>query len=315
MQQALDGIYTYMQQCLTSDQGLLQQLAAAVLQHKGKFIRPQLTILVAGMLSGSISEKALRGAAIVSLLHHASLIHDDVIDEAHIRRFAPTVNAQFGNQSAVLWGDYILASILRFIASYKDYDYVDLFAKTVQDMIEGEVMQLAQAQAVACSEERYMRIIEKKTGSLMAMACMVGAIAANTSQKQQETVFEIGNLLGIAFQLADDLVDYDCDTATGKMPFMDLKAHRFTLPLIHSLEQAQPDERRYIQVLITSDEQPADITELVCKFIHQHGGKAYTQAKIAAYHQEVLHIANYAFTASDYQLQFIKLLSELFPSS
>ncbi len=304
-----------MQQCLANDQALLQQLSAAVLQHKGKVIRPQLTILVAGMLSGNISEKALRGAAIVALLHHASLIHDDVIDEARIRRFAPTVNAQLGNKPAVLWGDYILASILRFIASYQDYDYLDLFAQTVQDMIEGEVMQLPQAQATACSEERYIRIIEKKTGSLMAMACMVGAIAANASQKQQATVYDMGNRLGIAFQLADDLVDYDCDAATGKMPFMDLKAHRFTLPLIHSLEQAQPAEMQYIQGLITSDAQPFDIAAPVCKFINQHGGKTYTQAKIGAYHQEVLHIVQDAFAASDYQLQFIKLLNQLFPSS
>lgn len=313
MQKEFNSISTYIQQCLASDHALLQQFAAAVLQHKGKFIRPQLTVLVAGMVSGGVSEKALRGAAIVALLHHASLIHDDVIDEAQIRRFAPTINTQFGNKAAVLWGDYILASILKFIAVYEDYGYLTLFSQTVQDMVEGEVMQLEQVKTGVCSEERYMQIIEKKTGSLMGMAAMMGAIAADASPQQQASMYQVGNMLGIAFQLIDDLVDYDRDAATGKMPFMDLKSHRFTLPLLYSLAQAEPATRKYILSIIASDAQKADIATPVCQFINQFGGIAYTQAKISSYYQTILRMVKSSFPTSDYQLQLIQLIDQLFP--
>ncbi len=315
MEKAFDQISIYIRACLESDNTLLQYLANAVLEHKGKFIRPKMTALVSALLSGSIPEKALRGAAVVALLHHASLVHDDVIDEASIRRFAPTVHAQFGNKVAVLWGDYMLVSILKFVAGHQDYDYLDLFVNTVQEMIEGEFMQLEQVGTKQLSEQQYMQIIEKKTGSLMAMACLLGAIAVNASQKEKELMYDMGKLLGIAFQLIDDLVDYDRDVETGKMPFMDLKAQRFNLPLIYSLEQAPPEVRTDIQDLIINDGYDEEMVEKVCDFINQFGGKAYTYKKIASDYQEILHIIQETFIVSDNQLPLIQFVNELFPAS
>jgi len=314
MQKAFDQINIYIQQSLANDNTLLKHLADAVLQERGKFIRPTMTVLVSAILNGNIPEKALRGAAVVALLHQASLIHDDVIDEASIRRFARTVHAQFGNKAAVLWGDYVLVSILKFIGEHQDYDYLDLFAKTVQEMIEGEFMQLEQVGRKPCSEELYMQIIEKKTGSLMAMACLLGAIAVNASQKQKERMYHMGKLLGTAFQLLDDLVDYDRDIETGKIPFMDLKAGRFTLPLIYSLEQAPEEVRKNIQDLIIRGAQNNDTVETVCNFINQFGGKAYTNAKIASYHQEILFIIQDTCIISDAQLALIQFVNQLFPA-
>lgn len=313
MQEELSQVNVYIQQCLSSNNQPIQQLITHISQQQGKQIRPQLTLLVVGILGGKITDKARRGAALVSLLHHASLIHDDVIDEASTRRYIATVNAQWGNKIAVLLGDYVLASMLRMIAANKDYDYMDILVSTAQAMAEGEIMQLQQVQVGGCNEAAYLQIIQKKTASLMAASCALGAIAVDASSEQMNIAYQIGEQLGMAFQLADDLIDYDSYAHTGKTAFMDLKAQQFTLPLIYSLQQASSSEVQHIKGIIQDIHYDAAALEAVLQFINQWGGVAYTQQKISFYRQQTLGLIDSYLPPSDYVVALISFINQLLP--
>lgn len=314
MQEELSQVNAYIQQSLSSDSAFLQQLITHTSQQPGRQIRPQLTLLVAGMLGGTITDKARRGAALISLLHHASLIHDDVIDEASSRRYVATVNANWGNKVAVLLGDYVLASMLRIMAANKDFSYMSMVVTTAQAMAEGEIMQLQQAQEGGGSEAGYLQIIQKKTASLMAAACALGAIAVDASAAQVDIAYQIGEQLGIAFQLVDDLRDYDSYAHTGKLAFMDLKAQQFTLPLIYCLQYASPSEVHHMRIVMQDIHDEAAI-EAVLGFIKQEGGMAYTQQKIAFYYQQALGLINSYLPPSDYTAALISLVEEVLPPS
>jgi octaprenyl-diphosphate synthase len=312
MQEELSRVNAYIQQSLSSDNQLLQQLIAHITKQQGKQIRPQLTLLVAGILGSKITDKARRGAALVSLLHHASLIHDDVVDEAMTRRYIATVNAQWGNKIAVLWGDYVLASMLRMIAANKDYAYMDMLVATAQAMAEGEIRQLQQAQAGGCSEAAYLQIIQKKTASLMAASCALGAIAVDASSEQIDIAYQIGEQLGMAFQLADDLLDYS-QVNTGKSSFMDVKAQQYTLPLIYSLQQASASEEQHIRRLIKEIPHDATALEAVLQFVNQWRGIAYTQQKTSFYRQKTLELIDSYLPPSDYGVALTSLINQLLP--
>jgi len=309
MQEELSQVNAYIQQSLSSDSQLLQQLITHISQQQGKQIRPQLTLLVAGILGGKITDKARRGAALTSLLHQASLIHDDVVDEAMTRRYIATVNAQWGNKIAVLWGDYVLASMLRMIAANKDYAYMDMLVATAQAMAEGEIMQLQQAQEGGCSEAAYLQIIQKKTASLMAASCALGAIAVDASSEQMDIAYQIGEQLGMAFQLADDLIDYDSQVNTGKSSFMDVKAQQFTLPLIYSLQQASASEVEHVRKMVKKAPHDAVVLQAVLQFVNQWGGIVYTQQKIAFHHEQALRLIDSCLPPSDYTVALTSFIN------
>ncbi|NEJ83585.1 polyprenyl synthetase family protein, partial [Rhizobium leguminosarum] len=167
-------------------------------------------------LGSNITDKTYRGAALVSLLHHASLIHDDVVDEAAYRRHVKTINTIWGNKLAVLFGDYILANSLRIAIENQDYNFLSMLTLTTQTMSEGEILQLRQAQEIVISETIYLEIIQKKTASLLAASCAMGAMSVSASQEQIEIMYAIGEQIGMAFQLSDDLLDYGTTTDAGK---------------------------------------------------------------------------------------------------
>lgn len=311
IQEQLSQVNAYIQQCLSSNSQPLQQLITHLSQQQGKQIRPQLTLLMAAILGGKITAKARRAAALVSLLHDASLVHDDVIDEANTRRYVATVNAQWGNKVAVLWGDYILASMLRMLAANKDYDYMSMLVATAQAMAEGEIIQLQQAQLGSLSEAAYLQIIQKKTASLMAASCAVGAIAVYASSEKINTAYQIGEQLGMGFQLVDDLIDYNSYKHTGKAAFMDLKTQQFTLPLIYSLQNASLSEAQYIKKLIREAAHDAAALQEVVKFVNQYGGITYTQQKISCYHQQILSLIDAYLPPSDYTAALVSLVEQL----
>jgi octaprenyl-diphosphate synthase len=315
IQEELSQVNANIQQCLSSDNQALQQLFIHISQQQGKQIRPQLTLLLAGILGGKITDKARQGAALVSLLHHASLIHDDVIDEASTRRYIATVNAQWGNKVAVLWGDYVLASMLRMIVANKDYAYMDILVSTAQAMAEGEIRQLQEVQVGGCNEATYLQIIQKKTASLMAASCALGAIAVDASSEQVDIAYQIGEQLGIAFQLADDLIDYDSYAHTGKPAFMDLKAQQFTLPLIYSLQQVSLPEAQHIRKAIQDIPHDAAALQTVLQFVNQWGGIAYTRQKISFYHQQTLRLMDDYLPHSDYTAALVSLIKQVLPPS
>jgi octaprenyl-diphosphate synthase len=315
IQEELTQVNSYIQQCLSSNNQLLQQLVTHILQQQGKQIRPQLTLLVAGILGGKITNKARRGAALVSLLHHASLMHDDVIDEASTRRYTATANAQCGNKIAVLGGDYILAGMLRMLASNKDYDYIDMLVTTAQTMAEGEIMQLQQAQEGEYSEATYLQVIQKKTACLMAASYALGAIAVDAPPAQVDRAYQIGEQLGIAFQLADDLIDYDGYAPTGKSAFMDLKAQQLTLPLIYSMQNATLSEVQHIQQMIKEATHDPSALQTVVQFVIQKRGITYTQQKISFYHQQTLKLIDAYLPSSSYTAALVSLVGQLLPPS
>lgn len=298
--------------CLYNKDSIIEQIIQSSFQHQGKQLRPQLVLLVAGMLGRDITEKTRRGAALVSLLHHASIIHDDVIDEAGYRRYKKTVNTAWGNKLAVLLGDYVLASILRIAVENQDYDFLSMLTSTAQSMSEGEILQLMQAQEIELCEVTYLQIIQKKTASLLAASCAIGAMSVNATQEQVKIMYEIGEQLGMAFQLYDDLLDYNLAADTGKPKFMDLKSHILTLPLIYALQQALPPEKQHVLSLIRSyNTVNINNVQEILSFVNRLGGINYTLQKIASYQQTALMLTKQHLQTSCYRDLFIKLIQEI----
>ena len=279
----LQEVNRYIKRLFSKNSNPLRTLFQSLSYAKGKEIRPQIVIQVAVLLGSPISnEKMYRAAAFISLLHNASLIHDDVIDQAIHRRYNPTLNQKLGNKKAVLYGDYLLTVILNAAIHHKDYEYVSLLTTTIQEMVEGELLQL-NGYASPPNKTMYFKIIKKKTASLFGAACAMGAIAAAAPKQEICTFYKIGKEFGIAFQLYDDMLDYSHSTVSGKMPLMDIKNNLFTLPLLYTLEQATNLEKQLIAELIESYNTNKDFTTLeqLLKIIKRKGGMAYTYEKLS----------------------------------
>ena len=300
IQQELAEINTYIQNSLFATEPILQQLIQYLLQHNGKQYRSQLVLLSAGLLHKNITAKTRRGAALIDLLHHASIIHDDVVDEASVRRNKETVNAMWGNKIAVLFGDYLFANILKLAVEKKDYEYLSIITATAQQMSEGEIIHLKQTPGILLSEINYLEIIRKKTGSLFGSACAIGAISVGASIKEIQNLCTIGDQLGIAFQLIDDILDYSDKTNLGKASFMDFKNKKLTLPLIYSLEQASISDKEYILSLMQKENFNATMQEELLAFVNEFRGISYTIEKIDFYKKEIFReLTKYSY-ASDY---------------
>ncbi|MEL6153005.1 MAG: polyprenyl synthetase family protein, partial [Bacteroidota bacterium] len=228
----------------------LQQVIQHWRQAPGKQIRPQCVFLVAGAC-GKISPKAHRAAALAALLHQASLVHDDVVDEATHRRGHPTVHARWGNKVAVLFGDHLLAKALSLVTQHHDYDLLQCLTEATQAMTQGELLQLSQAHQPETSEQVYLDIIHQKTAHLFGACFVMGALTAKAEEAQVTTLRQAGLHLGMAFQIRDDLNDYRA-AEEGKPTGMDIREGKLTLPLIYALQQADAPTRQSIQTMIAS---------------------------------------------------------------
>ncbi len=287
---------------------LLQQVAQYVFQAPGKQLRPMLVFLVAGACGG-ITAKALRSAVLVTLLHEASLAHDDVVDKATHRRGRPTINAVWDNKVAVLFGDYLLAKGLSLATQHQDHDLLALISEAAQAMSEGELLQLAQLHAFDTTEAVYLEIIHKKTAYLFGTCLAVGAIAGGASGTQVASMRQAGEQIGMAFQLKDDWLDYGTEDL-GKPLGMDLKEGKLTLPLIHALQQAPAKERQGILHALKHSRHHPQQQEEVLAFVRQSPGMDYTQERMLAYQHKALQtLANTA--ASPYQEGLCALIQDL----
>ncbi|OJW66631.1 MAG: hypothetical protein BGO68_01620 [Candidatus Amoebophilus sp. 36-38] len=312
IQEGISKVNEYIYQSLQREDPSIQQFVDYLLQKQGKQIRPRFVLTVAVMLGERITEKTLRGAALISILHHASLIHDDVIDEASYRRHVKTFNVQWNNKLAVLFGDYLLATVLRIAVENNDYDYLAMLAKTAQAMSEGEILQLTRINGLSVSEVAYLHIIQQKTASLLGTACAIGAISVAASSTQIETLYTVGEQLGMAFQLRDDMLDYQGSVAnTGKAPLMDLKEKKLTLPLIYALQQAQPSEAEAILHKIHYHIEDTETLQQVGAFVHRLGGIDYTLKKMLDYREKALQILKNNVKPSVYQETLISLIEEI----
>jgi len=277
---------------------LLDKIMSYIVKRKGKQMRPMFIFLSAGAC-GQINESTYRGASLIELVHTASLVHDDVVDNSNYRRGFFSVNALWKNKIAVLVGDFLLTRGLFLALEHKDYDLLSICTDAVKEMSEGELMQMEKARHLDITEEIYYDIIRQKTASLIASCCAVGASSVGASPEVVKNMKTFGELVGMAFQIKDDLFDYGEDEI-GKPLGIDIKEKKMTLPLIHSLSKASWLEKRRIIGIVKNDSENTKKVKYVIDFVKTSGGIEYANQKMRGYHAEALQVLH-AFPASIYK--------------
>lgn len=285
---------------------LLDHIMNYIVKRKGKQMRPMFVFLTAG-LTGEINESTHRGAALIELLHTATLVHDDVVDDANYRRGFFSVNALWKNKIAVLVGDYLLSRGLLLSVDNDDFHLLKIVSNAVKEMSEGELLQIAKARKLDIDEEIYYDIIRQKTASLMASCCAVGASSNNSSPETIQKMREFGEKVGMAFQIKDDLFDYGEDEI-GKPVGIDIKEKKMTLPLIFALSKADWFEKRRIINLIRNKSEDKRAVNEVIDFVKKSGGLPYAKEAMNRFYQEALSILN-EFPDSDYKTSLLSLVA------
>ena len=260
---------------------LLDTIMNYIVKRKGKQMRP-LLVLHCAKLFGEVNEATYRGAALVELLHTATLVHDDVVDESNMRRGFFSINALWKNKVAVLVGDYLLSKGLLLSLKNKDFKALEILSSAVEQMSEGELLQMEKARKLDITEEVYFDIITKKTASLLASCCGIGANSTNQDEGTLEDIIAMGNAVGIAFQIKDDLFDYG-DNKVGKPTGIDIIEKKMTLPLIYALNVADKSERRAMIRIIKKDKKSKKQVNEVITFVKQKGGLEYAQKRMMEY--------------------------------
>lgn len=267
----LEEFEDYFKSTIKSDIPLLSIIINYILRKKGKHLRPMFVFLAAKM-NGDFNETTYMAASSIELLHTATLVHDDVVDESYERRGSFSINALWKNKLAVLVGDYILAKGLLLNIDHENYQFLQLISRSVKDMSEGEIIQMRKSLKPNINYESYFEIIRKKTASLIATSMAIGAASVTTDKQLIERMFEIGIDVGIAFQIKDDIFDYQAKGILGKPTGNDLRERKITLPLLHALSNTPEKERRRIlQEVRRKNKNSGKIQELV-DFVIEHGG-------------------------------------------
>jgi octaprenyl-diphosphate synthase len=265
---------------------LLDKIMTYIVKSKGKQMRPMFVFLTAGVC-GTIGEATHRGAALIELLHTATLVHDDVVDDADYRRGFFSINALWKNKVAVLVGDYLLSRGLLLAIDNGDFELLRIVSTAVREMSEGELLQIEKARALDITEEVYLEIIRQKTATLIAACCGVGATSAGASAEQISMMQKFGELIGIAFQMKDDLFDYGTEEI-GKPLGIDIKEKKMTLPLIYTLNNVENSLRRkIINIVKNESENPKKVQEVI-GYVKQHGGLEYAAQKMNTYYDEAM---------------------------
>lgn len=263
---------------------LLDKIMNYIVQRKGKQMRPMFVFLTAGCV-GEITEKTYRGAALIELLHTATLVHDDVVDDSNYRRGFFSINAIWKNKIAVLVGDYLLSKGLLLSVENQDFDLLTSVSTAVREMAEGELLQIEKARKLDITEEVYFDIIRKKTATLISACCAVGVQSTEADERWVELARSFGEKVGIAFQIKDDLFDYG-DAEIGKPLGIDIKEKKMTLPLIFALQNTdRSTKKRIIHTIKHESENPQKVQEVI-QFVKSTGGLAYANERMNAYANE-----------------------------
>ena len=284
---------------------LLDKIMGFIVKRKGKQIRPMFVFLSAGT-TGAIGEATYRGAALIELLHTATLVHDDVVDDSNFRRGFFSVNALWKNKIAVLVGDYLLSRGLLLSVEYEDFDLLKIVSTAVREMSEGELLQIEKARRLDITETVYYDIIRQKTASLISSCCAVGAASAEAEPDAVAQMRTFGEKVGIAFQIKDDLFDYGT-AEIGKPVGIDIKEKKMTLPLIYALQQASASEKRQIIYAVKNQSHQSKKVHEVIDFVKQSGGLAYATEAMKQYHEEAKRILC-AFPDSSYKRSLARLV-------
>jgi octaprenyl-diphosphate synthase len=269
---------------------LLDRITHYIVKRKGKQIRPMFVFFSAS-ICGGINESTHRGAALVELLHTATLVHDDVVDNSYQRRGFFSINALWKNKIAVLVGDYLLSKGLLLSIDNGDFKLLKIVSEAVKQMSEGELLQIEKVRRMDISEGVYYEVIRQKTASLIASCCACGAASAGADEDTIEKMRLFGEKIGIAFQIKDDMFDFGTDDV-GKPLGIDIKEKKVTLPLIYALNNSQPSEKkRIINLVKNHNDDPEKIAQII-NFVNQTGGLQYAEIQMKKYQEEAFAILN-----------------------
>lgn len=261
-------------QSMKSKVPLLDKVTRFIVTTKGKQMRPMFVFLCAKLV-GDVNEKTYRGASMIELIHTATLVHDDVVDESFKRRNFFSINALWKNKIAVLVGDYLLSKSVLLSTDNKDFDLLAVISRTIREMSEGELLQLEKARKLDITEEIYYEIIRQKTATLISACCEIGVLSTLSDENLAKKMQEFGTFTGMAFQIKDDLFDYLSKNIIGKPIGIDIKEQKMTLPLIYTLKNAnEKDQKYYFDTIKRHNHNPKRVKELV-EFVKQSGGLDY----------------------------------------
>lgn len=291
---------------LKSEVRLINIITKYVIRHKGKGIRPILTILAARMTGGP-TLNSYKAAAIVELLHIATLLHDDVVDDAEKRRGFPTINKLWKNKTAIIMGDFLLSKVLENLIRLRDFDALDLISTTAERLSTGEMIQIEKSIKKNMSEEVYYKMIKNKTASLLATCCEIGVITSSNSGQERESLREFGENFGMAFQIKDDLFDIlGSEHVTGKDTNSDITKNMITLPIIHTLSSPlTASEKVHLKKTLYNHSSKKDIKRLT-KIVVDYGGFEYAQKKIDHFTEAAIEALS-IFPDSEYKTSIIEL--------
>ena len=275
---------------MSSKVALLNRITHYIVNRKGKQMRPMFVFLVSKMVSnGEVSERTYRGASVIELIHTATLVHDDVVDDSNRRRGFFSINALWKNKIAVLIGDYLLSKGLLLSIDNNDFDLLKIISIAVREMSEGELLQIEKARKLDITEAIYYEIIRQKTATLIAACCSLGAASVKPDSQHVETMRKFGELIGMAFQIKDDLFDYG-ETQIGKPTGIDIKEQKMTLPLIYVLNQVDKKDKRWLINSIKNHNKDTKRVKEVIAFVKENGGLDYAIGKMKAFQTEALEL-------------------------
>ncbi|MGS2738973.1 polyprenyl synthetase family protein [Sinomicrobium sp. M5D2P17] len=300
-------IYTEMElfekkfyEAMSSKVSLLNRITYYIVNRKGKQMRPMFVFLVAKMVSGGkVNERTYRGASVIELIHTATLVHDDVVDDSNRRRGFFSLNALWKNKIAVLVGDYLLSKGLLLSIDNDDFDLLKIISVAVREMSEGELLQIEKARRLDITEEIYYEIIRQKTATLIAACCALGACSVKPASEEIEKMRKFGELIGMAFQIKDDLFDYGEDRI-GKPTGIDIKEQKMTLPLIYTLNNCSEKDKRWLINSVKNHNKNAARVKEVIAFVKQNRGLEYAEQKMKEFQQEALQLLD-TYPESEYK--------------
>lgn len=279
---------TKFREAMSSQVALLNRITYYIVNRKGKQMRPMFVFLTAKLLNGgAVNERTYRGASVIELIHTATLVHDDVVDESNKRRGFFSINALWKNKIAVLVGDYLLSKGLLLSIDNGDFDLLRIISVAVREMSQGELLQIEKARRLDITEDVYYDIIRQKTATLIAACCGLGACSVKPDSPDVETFRKFGELCGMAFQIKDDLFDYG-DEKIGKPTGIDIKEQKMTLPLIYVLNNCSPSEKKWLINSVKNHNKNKKRVKEVIAFVKDHGGLEYAVQKMLAFKEAAL---------------------------
>ena len=293
---------------MLSNVPLLNRITHYIIKRKGKQMRPMLIFLCSKLLnSGKLNEKVYRGASVIELIHTATLIHDDVVDESNKRRGFFSINAIWKNKIAVLVGDFLLSKGMLLCIDNKDYDILDIISESVKQMSEGELLQIEKSKKLDIDEETYFEIIKKKTASLISSCCKIAAISVGSKPNQIKKIARLGLNIGIAFQIKDDLFDYG-KRRIGKPRGIDIKQKKLTLPLIYTINKVERREKKWLINSLKKSKKNKALINQIISLVKETGGLYYAIEKMNIYHKLALDELE-TFVDSSYKKSLKKMIN------